>query len=183
MDWNYEDGAVSRSDRLDYHTLRVRREANAYKYLERFRGYAPDAQILDRIELIRRRRELVEEKIRMLSSQKKERFRETLRRRPEVGDVLRSVSDNGVRVRTEIKPDRGNGKTKIYFVYAAVDETGSGWYLSEEPRGIICLLRPSAVLAAKRDGGVLTRVCVISWNGRKSAMICGSCETEDCGVG
>lgn len=171
-------GIASRSDLLNEHSLRVRREERAYRYLEKFRDSVPDGKLVARIETIRGRRELVERRIEMLSSQRQQKFKATLRRRPVVGDTLRTINGAGVRVRIETKPDRGSGESQIYFVYAVVDDSGSGWYLSDEPHGVVCLLRPSAVSVSMKNGGVLRRVRVISWNARNTAMICGSCEKD-----
>lgn len=176
--WIYPEGVRTRSERVEYHAGRVRRELTAYTLLDRIRTGLTVSQILTKIERLRKNRAVVEAKIAMLSKQQKDKFRETLSRRPRVGDVIRSSGPGGVEVVRQPKPDRGNGESFIYFVRVAVDPTGSGWFLSDDPRGIVCLLLPSAVAAARRSGGRLSRIRVVRWNSRGTALVCGPCMEE-----
>jgi len=64
-----------------------------------------------------------------------QRFRALLHKWPEPGEILESKDGNFVQVQT----DTTNGRTKAWAT-AVIDEDATGWWLSEKPNGVKCMI-------------------------------------------
>lgn len=74
--------------------------------------------------------------------ERRDKFQTLLKSKPVVGTVLRSKSGLAVPVKVDRKPDFGKGETRVMLVFAAIDRDCTGWYLSDDAQGLVCLILP-----------------------------------------
>jgi len=109
-------------------------------------------------------------------------FDNLMESKPEAGVYLQPKDGERVRVKVETKPDRGDGPKELMIVYAAIDPECSGWYVSENSRGVTCLLVQAAQDELRRRFGdgpyFVTDLYVVRQNYRGTALICDLADEE-----
>lgn len=94
-----------------------------------------------------------------------DRFRRLLNQWPDDGEVLEALAVSAPLVRQE------RGGRYVLFVRAAIDQECTGWFLSDDPRGIVCMIEEDD--HAELEGvSVVRRLRVVRRMARGRGLIC-----------
>lgn len=82
-----------------------------------------------------------------------ERFKTLLKNKPVRESILMSKDGRGVPVFVDLR--NGSTEDRVMYVNCAVDDEGTGWYLSREAKGLKVLILPeSQIYLIEKYGGL-----------------------------
>lgn len=97
-----------------------------------------------------------------------DKFLATLKEWPSGGQVLRTIPHDQTPV--IIVTEKRRGDRIVKFTRCVVDPEGTGWYLSNDPRGLLCMIQDSD---HDKVSNTVTKLVVLRRATHSKCLICG----------
>ena len=109
-------------------------------------------------------------------------FNTILKNKPQAGEILKSKHGEYVKIHVEMKPAVGDRpEMRMMFCNASIDAEATGWYLTNDIKGLKCLILPDAqamLYSLNNDSYEnlqIKQLKIVKENKTKTALLCELC--------